>query len=282
MEPICHHCGKSILDNRGTFWIKGTGGIFARGVYPSTIVCSHWGECANKVGKEFAKICPDAEGQSWFWGHLPFYEEVESTSNSNRFIYVLKSGTYYKIGIAKDVAERLRNLQTGNPIEIALVSASFFENAPRFETRLHEAFSDYRTRGEWFELPPGKLEELIAILENKDFIDQVPPFDNIVYYSPGSRVRWRNQPGVVHSLVVKSYKYEVGYNITLDTQDCRDEPEVTNSGYDELVLEETGMPSTEGYEVEPVDPDISEDGKTFFTLKELYVSKQSADQGKVK
>lgn len=263
MEPICHHCKKPILENKGTYWVKGTGGLFARGVYPSTIVCAHWGKCAKIVGKEFEKVLPDEEGKRWFWGHLPFYKEVGFTSYSNRFVYVLKSGKSYKIGISKDVAERLRNLQTGNPIEIALVSAAFLENAPRFESRLHEAFSDYRTRGEWFELPPEKVEDLIEILENTDFIDRVPPFDNIVYYPPGTRVLWGEQPGVVHSLVIMPYKYEVGYNIVIDAQSCRDEPEITNSGYNELVLEESGVPSTEGYEVEPVELEISKDGKTF-------------------
>lgn len=253
LEPICYHCKKPILENKGTYWVKGTGGLFARGVYPSTIVCAHWRKCAKIVGKEFEKVLPDEEGKRWFWGHLPFYEEVGFTSDSNRFVYVLKSGKYYKIGISKDVAERLRNLQTGNPIEIALVSAAFLENAPRFESRLHEAFSDYRTRGEWFELPPEKVEDLIEILDNRDFIDRVPPFDNIVYYPPGTRVLWREQPGVVHSLVIKPYKYEVGYNIVMDDQSCRDEPDITNSGYNELVLEESGVPSTEGYEVEPVE-----------------------------
>jgi hypothetical protein len=269
MEPICYHCGNPISDNRGTYWIKGTGGIFARGVYLDTIVCAHWGKCANIVGKEFPAICPDEEGQGWFWGHLPFYKEVDSTSNSNRFIYILKSDKYYKIGIAKDVAKRIRELQTGNPIKIALVSAAFFENAPQFEKKLHEAFSEYWTHGEWFELPAEKLEDLLAILENKDFINQVPPFDNIVYYPPGTRVLWHGQPGFVHDLVIKRQRFEIGYDIVLDAQTCQDTPEVTNSGYDELVLEETGLPSNEGYEVPPLEIDISESPE-FFTLKELF------------
>ncbi len=84
-----------------------------------------------------------------------------------------------------------------------------------------------------------------------NFIEQVPPVDNIVYYPRGTRVLWRDQPGIVHSLVIKPYKYEVGYNILLDTQSCIDEPEVLNSGYNELILENTRIPSMEGYEVEP-------------------------------
>lgn len=255
MKPTCHVCKKRIEDNKGTYWIKGTGGIFARGVYPSTLVCAHWGKCAKALGTYFDQFPPDEKGEFWFWDHLPFFTQSdEKVTDDDKFIYVLKSDKYYKIGIAKEVAKRMRELQTGDPVKHLFVCSSFFENAPKFESRLHEAFHEYRVGGEWFELPPEKLEELIEILENKDFIMQVPPLDNIVYYPPSTRVLWRNQPGIVHSLVIKSYKHEVGYNIVLDSQSCRDEPEVTNSGYDELILEDARIPSVEGYEVEPVEP----------------------------
>ncbi|MEA5554191.1 GIY-YIG nuclease family protein [Anabaena cylindrica UHCC 0172] len=205
MEPICKHCGYPIEDNQGTYWVKGTGGIYSRGIYPNTVVFAHWGECADIVGQYFAQFPPDENGESWFWNHLPFHiQSDEDTTNSNRFIYVLKNREYYKIGIAKDVAKRMRKLQTGNPIKHLFVSSSFFEDAPTFERLLHEAFAEYRGEGEWFKLPPEKLEELIKILENKDFIEQIPPLDNIVYYRPGTRVLWRNQPGFVHSLVIKT------------------------------------------------------------------------------
>ena len=68
-------------------------------------------------------------------------------------------------------------------------------------------------------------------------MDKVLPLDNVVYYHPGTRVLWRNRPGIVHSLVIKTYKYQVGYNILLDTQSSTDEPKVLNSSYGELVLE---------------------------------------------
>ena len=104
--------------------------------------------------------------------------------------------------------------------------------------------------GEWFELPPEKVEDLIEIMENKN---KVPPLDNIVYYSPGTRVLWNGEPGVVHSLHLKSYPYEVGYNIVLDSQKRKNEPEIGNSGYSELVLEESRVRSTEGYYIDPRD-----------------------------
>jgi len=81
----------------------------------------------------------------------------------------------------------------------------------------------------------------------------VPPLDNIVYYPRGTRVLWNGEPGVVHDVVIKPFdKYEVGYDIMLDSQTRKNEPEVDNAGYHDLVFEETGEKSTEGEYVEPL------------------------------
>lgn len=253
MEHICKICQKPIENNQGTYYVKGTGGIFSRGIYPKTLFCVHWGECTNILDQ-------DDEGKFLYWNHLPFcIQTEEQTDNSHRFIYVLKSGPYYKIGITKDVDKRMRELKTGDPVEHMFIHSAFIEDTPKFEKKVHEKFAEYRVRedSEWFELPPEKLEELLKILNNGD-VESIPPLDNIVYYPVGTRVLWRKQPGVVHSLVIKTYKYEVGYNILLDTQDRKDQPEVTNSGYSELILESTGKPSLDGDKVEPISPDNSD------------------------
>lgn len=81
----------------------------------------------------------------------------------------------------------------------------------------------------------------------------VPPLNNIVYYPVKTRVLWNGEPGFVHSLVIKPYEeYEVGYNIVLDSQTRKNEPEIDNSGYHELVFEDTGEKSTDGKYVPPL------------------------------
>lgn len=275
VEPICYLCGKPIEDSKGTYWVKGTGGLFSRGVYPNTVVSAHWGKCARIVGRYFSQFPPDEKGEFWFWHHLPFsIQSDKETTNSHRFIYILKSGEHYKIGISKDVKKRMRELQTGDPVRHMFVCSSFSKDASNLENCLHKffaeykIFAEYRGESEWFTLPPEQLERLIEILGDGGFIEQIPPLDNIVYYPPGTRVLWRNQPGIIHSLVVKAYRYEVGYNVVLDTQPDKGDPEVTNSGYDELVLEGSTLPSIEGCEVEPINESDSND-RTSFTLKEI-------------
>lgn len=269
MKLKCCVCEQPIEDNNGTYWIKGTGGIFARGVYTDEIFYAHWGNCAYVAGKYFAQFPPDENGESWFWDHLPFeIQSHENATSSDKFIYILKSGDYYKIGITTNIVRRKRELQTGNPIQLLFVCSSFFENAAEFENILHQAFDEYRVKGEWFNFPPEKLEEVIIFLENGNFKENILLLDNIVYYAPGTRVLWRNQPGFILGLRIKKYKYPIGYNIVLDTQVCRDKPKIKNAAYGELLLEETKLKSTEGYEVKPIEVDINKEPE-IYTLAQL-------------
>lgn len=54
-----------------------------------------------------------------------------------------------KIGVAKDVEARLRDLQVGNPFELRVVGQ--IPNAGQaLERRLHSLLERHRIRGEWF------------------------------------------------------------------------------------------------------------------------------------
>lgn len=83
----------------------------------------------------------------------------------------------------------------------------------------------------------------------------LPPLDNIVYYPRGTRVLWNGKPGVVHRVVIKpKIKYQVGYDIILDSQSNEKDPiPKHNAGYDDLVLESTGEKSTDGEYVKPLE-----------------------------
>lgn len=68
-------------------------------------------------------------------------------------LYVLRSASFVKIGIAADICARVMELQVGNPQKIDIVWASRgFDRklAERIERRAHVALADYRVRGEWF------------------------------------------------------------------------------------------------------------------------------------
>lgn len=74
-------------------------------------------------------------------------------------IYVISDGVACKIGYTSgDPAERLKNLQTGNPNSLSLITS--FPGDRCEEMRLHRKFADKRLSGEWFALSPVDLAQL--------------------------------------------------------------------------------------------------------------------------
>ena len=67
------------------------------------------------------------------------------------FVYVIreKGDEAIKVGVAKDPAERLKTLQTGNRRELVLLHV--IPGGHDTESHFHRRLWDYRVRGEWFE-----------------------------------------------------------------------------------------------------------------------------------
>jgi len=73
------------------------------------------------------------------------------------WVYLLKSGTYYKIGASIQVNKRIRTLRTLPPFDINLVCTIETDDMYKLERQLHARFSNKRVNGEWFELEPDDV-----------------------------------------------------------------------------------------------------------------------------
>lgn len=73
------------------------------------------------------------------------------------FVYVISNGKLYKIGIAKNVQERLSSLQTATPDILKVLRAFQVDNAIALEGELHDLFHEKRVHGEWFDLLESDL-----------------------------------------------------------------------------------------------------------------------------
>jgi hypothetical protein len=71
----------------------------------------------------------------------------------NCFIYLVKCGNYYKIGLTKNIKSRIKSLQTGASQKLQLID--FFETSQpqKDEKLLHDFLSRFHSTGEWFALP---------------------------------------------------------------------------------------------------------------------------------
>lgn len=70
----------------------------------------------------------------------------------SNFLYLIRCGIHYKIGVARDVSDRLAQLQTGNPVLLELIASFEFDSAEIAERAMHQKFSHLRGTGEWFAL----------------------------------------------------------------------------------------------------------------------------------
>lgn len=81
-----------------------------------------------------------------------------------RFVYLVRAGdNHYKVGIAQDVHRRIKEIQTGNPVKVELVTAAWLANAQQAEGRIHKWLSHFKSDGgrEWFELTSTQALALV-------------------------------------------------------------------------------------------------------------------------
>lgn len=84
------------------------------------------------------------------------------------FVYVLRAGPFYKIGRAKSVDNRLRQIKLQLPFEIELLHTIEASDCIAAEGALHRIFRRHRTNGEWFTLFDSDVDWLCSI---SDFLD---------------------------------------------------------------------------------------------------------------
>ncbi len=83
------------------------------------------------------------------------------------YLYLLQmtASDFYKVGRTRKVDNRIKVLQTGCPTRIRCVRRVYLKNPAKWETIVHRALKDFRTTGEWFHLPPWRLQQLMAGLD---------------------------------------------------------------------------------------------------------------------
>jgi hypothetical protein len=83
-------------------------------------------------------------------------------------IYLISAGEHVKIGVAKDVKKRLAGLQTGNPVQLEVLTSYAPKVDPYLlEKLLHEHFKDIRMSGEWFK-NVFSVEEFLTLCQTFD------------------------------------------------------------------------------------------------------------------
>ena len=76
------------------------------------------------------------------------------------FIYVIRCGSFSKIGFSKDPERRLRDLQCANPLPLELIGT--IPGSLITESRLHAEYRNKHVRNEWFDLTEEDIFRIIG------------------------------------------------------------------------------------------------------------------------
>lgn len=81
----------------------------------------------------------------------------------SEFVYVLRSGPYYKIGRTKDFNQRISQLRIQLPFEVELFKVINTDDCAKLEKCLHQIYAEERVNGEWFELSDESIANLFLV-----------------------------------------------------------------------------------------------------------------------
>lgn len=87
------------------------------------------------------------------------YSKRSIHGDTEAFVYFIQSATGdIKIGMARDVAVRMKTLQTAHPVKLTLLVSC--DGGATVEREYHQRFAEHRRHGEWFDPHPDILAEI--------------------------------------------------------------------------------------------------------------------------
>lgn len=132
-------------------------------------------ETSNNLSPLQSKQLEKEHFQEFLNAVRPMESEPNPTS-----IYIIKEEgkNFYKIGVARNVESRLKQIKTGNPNELTVIYQKEFpdgKTAYHLENKCHNIVKDKRIYSEWFELSKTDVDKLIHYLDKVNVDNEEQP-----------------------------------------------------------------------------------------------------------
>ena len=111
--------------------------------------------------------------KSMFLKREEFYEKLDREAEAKGekrqakrgYVYLIRAGVFYKIGIAENLDNRLKAFKTSVPQEIKLIIGRKVKDYRGVERKLHRLFEKKSVKGEWFKLDKEDIKKIKEILD---------------------------------------------------------------------------------------------------------------------
>ena len=89
-------------------------------------------------------------------------KQHERDTKEKGYLYLIRCGDYYKIGITQNIEQRLSSFKTSIPFDIELVLKEKFNYIykSKIERELHKEFKHKLHKGEWYNLDKGDIDKI--------------------------------------------------------------------------------------------------------------------------
>ena len=128
--------------------------------------CDECGHQWTTIDLVLPHRCPNHKCRSSYWNAsgIDKQRRLRKRDGKPGYVYVIRCGEYYKIGMTLNLDRRVSQLAIQLPHTPEIICLITTTKAATEEKRLHRLYAAKRLNGEWFALTEEQVEEIKALI----------------------------------------------------------------------------------------------------------------------